>query len=80
MVGAGRAGGGYLSIFFALIGVHAVHIAVGLLWMAVMLVQVARKGLTTLVVYRMANLKIFWLYQALIWTFVFTFVYLRGQV
>ena len=71
---------GYLSIFFTLIAVHGVHIAIGLLWMVVMMVQVARSGLTVLVVYRLANLKIFWLYQALIWTFVFTFVYLRGSV
>lgn len=71
---------GYLSIFFTLIAVHGIHIAIGLLWMGVMLAQVARSGLTALVVYRMANLKIFWLYQALIWTFVFTFVYLRGSV
>ncbi len=71
---------GYLSIFFTMIVVHGIHIAIGLLWMGVMLVQVARSGLTVLVVYRMANLKIFWLYQALVWTFVFTFVYLRGSV
>ena len=71
---------GYLSIYHTLIAVHGFHILIGLLWMGVMLVQVWRSGLTTLVVYRMANLKIFWLYQALIWTFVFTFVYLRGLV
>lgn len=45
-----------------------------------MLVQVARNGLTLPVTYRMANLKIFWLYQTLIWTFVFTFVYLKGSI
>jgi cytochrome o ubiquinol oxidase subunit 3 len=78
--GDGPQRSGYLSIFFALIGVHAVHIAIGLLWMVVMLVQMTRNGLSVLVVYRMANLKIFWLYQALIWTFVFTFVYLRGSI
>ncbi len=71
---------GYLSIFFTLIIVHGIHIAFGLLWMAVMLAQVARNGFTALVTYRLANLKIFWLYQTLIWTFVFTFVYLRGSI
>ena len=78
--GDGPQRSGYLSIFFTLIAVHGIHIAIGLLWMVVMIVQVARSGLTVLVVYRLANLKIFWLYQALIWTFVFTFVYLRGSV
>ena len=71
---------GYLSIFFTLIAVHGIHIAFGLLWMVVLVGQVARNGLTLLVTYRLANLKIFWLYQTLIWTFVYTFVYLRGSI
>lgn len=71
---------GYLAIFFTLIAVHGVHIAIGLIWMAVAIAQVARDGLTVLVVYRLANLKVFWLYQALVWSFVFTFIYLRGSI
>ena len=71
---------GFLSIFWTMILVHGAHIAVGLLWMIVMLVQVARDGFTLLVTYRLANLKIFWIYQGLVWTFVYTFVYLRGAI
>lgn len=71
---------GYLSIFFTLIIVHGIHIVFGLLWMIVLGFQVGRSGFTPLVTYRLANLKIFWLYQALIWTFMFTFVYLRGSI
>ncbi len=71
---------GYLSIFFTLIAVHGIHIAFGLLWMVVLVAQVAREGFTLLVTYRLANLKIFWLYQTLIWTFLYTFVYLRGSI
>ena len=71
---------GYLSAFFTLIIVHGIHMAIGVLWMLVMMVQVARSGLTPKVTYRLANLKVFWLYQALVWTFVFCFVYLRGAI
>ena len=71
---------GYLSIFYALVVVHGIHIAFGLLWMIVMQVQLATKGITDAVLYRLANLKIFWLYQALIWTFLYTFVYVRGSI
>ena len=71
---------GYLSIFFTVIIVHAIHILVGLLWMLVMLVQVQLRGFTLLVTYRLANLKIFWLYQTLVWTFVYTFVFLQGSI
>ncbi len=80
-----RAGGppqrsGFLSIFWTIVVAHGVHLAVGLLWMVVMLAQIARHGFTHLVTYRLANLKVYWLYQGLIWTFVYTFVYLRGSI
>ncbi len=71
---------GFLSIFWTVIVAHAVHLAFGLLWMAVMMLQIGRHGFTQLVTYRLANLKIYWLYQGLIWTFVYTFVYLRGSI
>ena len=71
---------GFLSIFWTVVVVHGIHLGLGLLWMAVMLVQIARSGFTPLVTYRLANLKIYWLYQGLIWTFVYTFVYLRGSI
>ena len=71
---------GYLSAFFTLIIAHGIHMAVGLLWMLVMMAQVARQGLNPRVTYRLANLKVFWLYQAVVWVFVFSFVYLRGAI
>ncbi len=83
--GVAAAGGppqrsGFLSIFWAIVVVHGVHLAIGLLWMVVMLGQIASKGFTLLVTYRLANLKVYWLYQGLIWTFVYTFIYLRGSI
>jgi cytochrome o ubiquinol oxidase subunit 3 len=71
---------GFLSIFFTLMAAHALHVAIGLLWIAVMLARVAVGGVTLRVTYGLANLKIFWLYQALIWTFVYVFVYLGGSI
>ena len=71
---------GYLSIFFTLVIYHALHIVVGLFWMLVMLVQLAREGFTGNVVYRLVNLKLFWHFQAVVWVFVFVFVYLQGVI
>ena len=71
---------GFLSAFWAVIVAHGVHLLFGLLWMGVMIGQVSRFGFNELVTYRLANLKIYWLYQGLIWTFVYTFVYLRGSI
>ena len=71
---------GYLSIFFTLVIYHALHIVVGLLWMLVMLVQMAREGFSSNVVYRLINLKLFWHFQSVVWVFVFVFVYLQGVI
>jgi cytochrome o ubiquinol oxidase subunit 3 len=69
---------GLLSIYFALIATHGLHMAFGILWMLVMIPQVALKGLTTDVVTRLVNLRMFWMFQASIWVCVFVFIYLNG--
>lgn len=71
---------GYLSIYFVLLGLHALHIFVGILWMLLMMAQVAFMGLSEPVVSRLLNLKIFWMFQSVIWVCVFVFVYLLGAV
>ncbi len=69
---------GFLSAFYTLVVTHGLHMAFGILWMMVMMVQVVREGFTTNVVYRLLNLKVFWYFQALVWVCVYCFVYLRG--
>lgn len=71
---------GFLSSYYTLVLTHGLHMLFGLLWMAVMVVQVLRQGFTEGVVYRLLNLRIFWHFQALIWVFIFTFVYLQGKL
>lgn len=71
---------GFLSIYFTLVATHGLHIFIGLVWMAIMLIQVRVKGFTDEVVSRMLNLRIFWMFQAVIWVCVFTFVYMIGGV
>lgn len=68
----------YLSAFFTLVGTHGLHIAVGLLWIGVMLVQVLRRGLIAPVVRRLSLLGLFWHFLDIVWIFIFTFVYLMG--
>ncbi|HEX3569181.1 MAG TPA: cytochrome o ubiquinol oxidase subunit III [Candidatus Saccharimonadales bacterium] len=69
---------GFLSSFFTLVGTHGLHITVGLLWMIVMLVQIARKGLAAATVRRLTLLSLFWHFLDVIWIFIFTIVYLIG--
>ncbi len=71
---------GFLSAFFTLVGTHGAHVAMGLLWMLVMLAQVAAKGLTGPVAGRLLRLGMFWHFLDIVWIGVFTVVYLLGVV
>ena len=66
----------FLSAFFTLVGTHGTHVSFGLLWMAIMMGQVARKGLTTSVRSRLMRLSMFWHFLDIVWIGIFTFVYL----
>jgi cytochrome o ubiquinol oxidase subunit 3 len=66
----------FFSAFFTLVGTHGTHVAFGLLWMAVMMGQVAAKGLTSPVRSRLMRLSMFWHFLDVVWIGIFTFVYL----
>lgn len=68
-----------LSSFFTLVGTHGLHIAVGLLWMIVAMVMVARRGLTPFVVSKLQRLALFWHFLDIVWIFIFTIVYLMSH-
>jgi cytochrome o ubiquinol oxidase subunit III len=68
----------YLSCLFTLIITHGLHMGFGLLWMAVLLVQIKRSGFTTAVVGRLLCLRMFWQFQASVWVIVYVYVYLFG--
>jgi cytochrome o ubiquinol oxidase subunit III len=70
----------FLSSFFTLVGTHGAHVTFGLVWMAVMLGQVAVKGLTSPVQSRLMRLSMFWHFLDLIWIGIFSIVYLMGVV
>jgi len=76
--GAGPDRSGFLSSFFALVGTHGTHVTVGLIWMLVMMAQIAVKGLTTPVQSRLLRLSMFWHFLDIVWVGVFTIVYLMG--
>jgi cytochrome o ubiquinol oxidase subunit 3 len=71
---------GFLSAFFTLVGTHGLHITVGLLWMAVIMVKVLKSGLTKATIRRLTLLSLFWHFLDLIWIFIFTIVYLMGAL
>jgi cytochrome o ubiquinol oxidase subunit 3 len=69
---------GFLSSYFTLIGLHGVHILIGLLFMVFFLVQVWFRGLIPVTIRRLTCLKMFWFFSYIVWIFMFTIVYLIG--
>ncbi|USI73057.1 cytochrome o ubiquinol oxidase subunit III [Sphingomonas morindae] len=76
--GAGPDRSGWLSSFFALVGTHGLHVTAGLVWMTVMLVQLAKFGLNDMTLRRLTCLSLFWHFLDVVWIGVFSFVYLMG--
>ena len=68
----------FLSSYFTLVATHGIHIAIGLLWMAVVIVRLWRHGFKKTDVNRLALLGLFWHFLDIIWIFIFSFVYLIG--
>jgi cytochrome o ubiquinol oxidase subunit 3 len=68
----------FLSSYFVLVGTHGIHIAIGLLWMAVMIFRLIQRNFKETDVRRLSLLSLFWHFLDIIWIFIFSFVYLIG--
>lgn len=68
----------FLSAFFVLVGAHGLHILFGLLWLAIMVVILIRRGITSKVTRQLKLFTLFWHFLDLVWIFIFTIVYLMG--
>ncbi|MGI9521751.1 MAG: cytochrome c oxidase subunit 3 [Hyphomicrobiaceae bacterium] len=69
---------GYLSAFFGLVPLHGLHVFAGLIWLLVMMLQVAMIGANDLVKVRLLRLSLFWHFLDIIWIGIFSIVYLGG--
>jgi cytochrome o ubiquinol oxidase subunit III len=77
-IGATPERSAFLSAFFTLVGCHGVHVTFGLLWLTVMMAQVATLGFRPVVERRLACFSLFWHALDIIWVGLFTVVYLIG--
>ncbi|ABC34191.1 cytochrome o ubiquinol oxidase subunit III [Burkholderia thailandensis] len=79
--GAGPQRSAFLSSFFTLVGTHGLHVAIGLLWMAVLAFQAMRRPtLTERDIRRLTCLSLFWHFLDIVWICVFSFVYLASVI
>jgi cytochrome o ubiquinol oxidase subunit III len=77
-IGATPERSAFLSAFFTLVGCHGLHVTLGLIWLAVMMAQVAVMGFDAIVQRRLLCFSLFWHALDIVWVGVFTVVYLMG--
>jgi cytochrome o ubiquinol oxidase subunit 1 len=77
-IGAGPDRSAFLSAFFALVGLHGLHVALGLLWLGTMMAQTWAKGFRADIRRRGMCFALFWHALDIIWVGIFTNVYLLG--
>jgi cytochrome o ubiquinol oxidase subunit III len=77
--GAGPGRSAFLSAFFALVGMHGLHVGIGLCWLVSMVAQVFTLGWRDMVVDRLACFSLFWHALDIVWIGVFTIVYLGAR-
>jgi cytochrome o ubiquinol oxidase subunit III len=77
-MGAGPQRSAFLSAFFTLVGCHGLHVTAGLVWLVVMMAQVAIKGFHGAVERRLLCFSLFWHALDIVWVGLFTVVYLMG--
>lgn len=68
----------FLSSYFTLVGTHGLHIAVGLLWLGVLIVRLWKFKFRKTDLNRLALFSLFWHFLDVVWIFIFTIVYLIG--
>ncbi len=70
----------FLSAFTVLVGTHGLHVLTGVVWLPVLLLQLARGGLDRPLKVNMIRLSLFWHFLDIIWIAIFSVVYLQGAL
>jgi cytochrome o ubiquinol oxidase subunit 3 len=78
--GHGPDASAFLSSFFVLLGTHGLHVALGSVWMLVVMAHVALRGVGEGTMRKLTCLALFWHFLDIVWICIFTFVYLFGSL
>ena len=78
--GDGPTRSAFLTAFFALVGLHGVHVTAGLLWLGTMMAQFLAKGFRDNIQLRFLCFSLFWHALDIIWVGIFSLVYLIGVI
>ncbi|MCM3748560.1 cytochrome (ubi)quinol oxidase subunit III [Paenibacillus pasadenensis] len=70
----------FSSSFYTLVGFHGAHVLFGIVWISLLIAQVARKGLNVVTAPKVYVAGMYWHFIDVVWVFIFTVVYLMGKV
>ncbi|MDQ1911512.1 cytochrome (ubi)quinol oxidase subunit III [Paenibacillus sp. GD4] len=70
----------FSTSFYALVGFHGGHVAFGVLWIGLLIIQGFKKGLTVVTAPKYYVAALYWHFIDVVWVFIFTVVYLLGKV
>jgi len=70
----------FASSFYSLVGFHGSHVLFGVCWIALLVAQLGRKGLTVVTGPKIYVAALYWHFIDVVWVFIFTVVYLMGKV
>lgn len=69
---------GFLSAFYGIVPLHGFHVAMGCIWLTVIMVQISKFGLIDAIESRFMRFSLYWHFLDLIWIGVFTIVFFGG--
>ena len=67
---------GWLSSYWALVGLHGIHVLSGIIWILAMAAQILKRGMDDTVKVRLSMMGVFWHFLDLVWVGIFSFVFL----
>ncbi|MDB5052940.1 MAG: cytochrome oxidoreductase [Bacilli bacterium] len=73
-------GSAFGTSFYTLVGFHGAHVAFGVCWIGLLILQGWKKGLTVVTAPKFYVASLYWHFIDVVWVFIFTVVYLMGKV
>ncbi|MFD1928997.1 cytochrome c oxidase subunit 3 [Sporosarcina siberiensis] len=70
----------FSSSFYSLVGAHGFHVAIGLVWITLLIYRNSKRGLNLYNATKYYTFSLYWHFIDVVWVFIFTVVYLMGVI
>lgn len=70
----------FASAFYFILGTHGFHVAIGLVWITLLILRNARRGLSVYTASKINTAALYWHFIDVVWVFIFSIVYLLGVI